>query len=111
MGARSEFKIRNLKFQMDGDGKGEKRTKARGKFAASGGRCASSGTQCFRTGLTCAAPRQRSRDAEIAPTALSLSWLFPIRCVAIFQEIYRDCVAVKRKERGCDGRQALGMKT
>ena len=43
MGARSEFKIRNLKFQMDGDGKGEKRTKARGKFAASGGRCASSG--------------------------------------------------------------------
>jgi hypothetical protein len=34
---------------------------------------------------------------------------FPIRCVSIWQEIYRDCVAVKRKERGCDGRQALGI--
>ena len=61
------------------------------------------------TGLTCAAPRQRSRDAEIAPAALSLSWLFLIRCVDICQEIYRAVLLVKRKERDCDGRQALGM--
>ena len=98
MGARSEFKIRNLKFQTDGDGKGEKKTKARGKFAASGGRCTSSGDPVLsRWANLC-----RAYGAEFIVA-------FPIRCVSIWQEIYRDCVGVKQRERGCDGRQALGI--
>ena len=63
MGARREFKIRNLKFQTDGDckGKGEKKTKARGEFAASGGRCASSGDPVLSHWANlCRAPTKKS---------------------------------------------------
>jgi hypothetical protein len=86
VGARSEFKIRNLKFQTDGDGKGEKKTKARGKFAASGGRYASSGDPV----LSHWANLCRAYGAEFIVA-------FPIRCVSIWQEIYRDCVAFEAK--------------
>ena len=98
MGARSEFKIRNLKFQMDGDGKGEKRTKARGKFAASGGRCASSGVPVLsRWANLC-----RAYGAEFI-----VAFLFAVSPSG--RRYIGTVLLLKRKERDCDGRRALGM--